>query len=73
MAPTRSESINAFSAVLPTEGRVVGLCWGELKPKGPKERGHGAKGKDTRRGRVMFGPFLLLRAAGETAATRLAP
>ena len=27
---------NAFSAVLSTEGRVVGPCWGHLKPKGPK-------------------------------------
>jgi len=27
---------NAFSAVLSTEGRVVELCWAELKPKGPK-------------------------------------
>ena len=25
-----------FSAVLSTEGRVVGLCWAKLKPKGPK-------------------------------------
>jgi len=25
------------------EGRVVGLCWGELKPKGPK--GHGGPGR----------------------------
>ena len=33
---TRSESKNAFSAVLSTEGRVVGLCWAKLKPKGPK-------------------------------------
>ena len=33
---TRSESINALSAVLSTEGRVVGLCWEHLKPKGPK-------------------------------------
>ena len=33
---TRSESKNAFSAVLSTEGRVVGLCWEHLKPKGPK-------------------------------------
>ena len=24
------ESINAFSAVLSTEGRVVGLCWEEI-------------------------------------------
>ena len=28
----------AFSAVLSTEGRVVGLCWAKLKPKGPKGR-----------------------------------
>ena len=27
---------NAFSAVLSTEGRVVGPCWEKLKPKGPK-------------------------------------
>ena len=27
---------NAFSAVLSTAGRVVGLCWAKLKPKGPK-------------------------------------
>ena len=33
---TRSESINAFSAVLSTEGRVVGPCWEKLKPEGPK-------------------------------------
>ena len=33
---TRSESINAFSAVLSAEGRVVGLCWEHLRPKGPK-------------------------------------
>jgi len=26
----------AFSAVLSTEGRVVGLCWEKLYPKGPK-------------------------------------
>ena len=32
---------NAFSAVLSTEGRVVGLCWAKLKPKGPKERPQG--------------------------------
>ena len=32
-----SESKNAFSAVLYTEGRVVGICWAKLKPKGPKE------------------------------------
>ena len=32
----RSESINAFSAVLSTEGRVVGPCWEHLKPEGPK-------------------------------------
>ena len=25
--------LNAFSAVLSTEGRVVGLCWDKLKPK----------------------------------------
>ena len=34
--PKGSESINAFSAVLSTEGRVVGPCWEKLKPKGPK-------------------------------------
>ena len=28
---------NAFSAVLSTEGRVVGLCWAKLKSKGPEE------------------------------------
>jgi len=33
---TRSERINAFCAVLSTEGRVVGPCWEILKPKGPK-------------------------------------
>ena len=27
---------NAFSAVLSTEGRVVGLWWAKLKPQGPK-------------------------------------
>ena len=32
------ESINAFSAVLSTEGRVVGLCWELEEPKGPKEK-----------------------------------
>ena len=26
----------ALSAVLSAEGRVVGPCWGKLKPKGPK-------------------------------------
>ena len=26
---------NAFSAVLSTKGRVVGLCWAETKPQGP--------------------------------------
>ena len=26
----------AFSGVLSTEGRVVGLCWAKYKPKGPK-------------------------------------
>ena len=34
---TRSESKYALSAVLSTEGRVVGLCWAKLKPKGPKD------------------------------------
>jgi hypothetical protein len=29
-AITRSESKNAFSAVLSTERRVVGLCWEKL-------------------------------------------
>ena len=33
---TRSERINAFCAVLSTEGRVVGPCWEILKPEGPK-------------------------------------
>ena len=33
---TRSESRNAFSAVLSTQGRVVGRWWAKLKPKGPK-------------------------------------
>ena len=28
--------MNAFSAVLAAEGCVVGLCWAQLKPKGPK-------------------------------------
>ena len=28
---------NAFSAVLSTEGRAVGLCWGKLKPQEPKQ------------------------------------
>ena len=32
----RSESKNAVSAVLSTEGRVVGICWEKLKPKGPQ-------------------------------------
>ena len=32
----RSESKNAFFAVLSTEGRVAGICWAKLKPKGPK-------------------------------------
>ena len=27
---------NALSAVLSTEGRVVGPCWEKLKPQGPK-------------------------------------
>ena len=31
----RSESQNDLSAVLSTEGRVVGPCWEKLKPKGP--------------------------------------
>ena len=30
------DGCSAFSAVLSTEGRVVGLCWAKLKPKGPK-------------------------------------
>jgi len=30
------ESINAFSAVLSTEGRDIGQCWAKLKPIGPK-------------------------------------
>ena len=29
------ESINAFSAVLSTEGHIFGLCWAQLKPEGP--------------------------------------
>ena len=32
----RSESKNALSAVLFTEGLVVGQCWEKLKPQGPK-------------------------------------
>jgi len=32
-------SKNAFSAVLSTEGGVVGPCWAKLKPKGPKGDG----------------------------------
>ena len=32
-----SRSINAFSAVLPTEGRVVGLCWANPNLKNLKE------------------------------------
>ena len=28
--------LNAFSAVLSTEGRVVGPCWEKLKLQGPK-------------------------------------
>ena len=32
----RSESKNAFSAVLSTEGRVVGLSWAQSKLRGPK-------------------------------------
>jgi hypothetical protein len=31
----RSESKNALSAVLSTEGPVAGPCWEKLKPKGP--------------------------------------
>ena len=27
---------HALSAVLSTEGRVVGLCWAKLKPEGPQ-------------------------------------
>ena len=34
----------ALSAVLSTEGRVVGLCWENLKPKGPKEKEEPARG-----------------------------
>ena len=30
---------NAFSAVLSTEGRAIGLCRAELRPKGPKGLG----------------------------------
>ena len=33
----RSESINAFSAVLSTEGRVVGLCWANYNLKDLKD------------------------------------
>jgi len=33
----RKGSKTAFSAVLSTEGRVVGPCWEKLKPKGPKK------------------------------------
>ena len=32
-------SINSFSAVLSTEGRVVGPCWEKSKPTGPVRRG----------------------------------
>jgi len=32
----KAGSKNAFSAVLSTEGRVLGPCWEKLKPKGPK-------------------------------------
>ena len=28
--------LNAFSAILSTEGRVVGPCWEKFKPKGPQ-------------------------------------
>ena len=31
----------AFPAVLSTEGRVVGLCWEKLRPKGPKKKALG--------------------------------
>ena len=34
----RSESINAFLAVLSTEGRVVGLCWANQNLKDLKDR-----------------------------------
>ena len=37
---TRPESKNAFSAVLSTEGRVVGLWWEHLKPKEPEGPRH---------------------------------
>ena len=30
------KDLNTFSAVLSTEGRVFGLWWAQLKPKGPK-------------------------------------
>ena len=33
---TRSFARTEHPAVLSTEGRVVGLCWEHLKPKGPK-------------------------------------
>ena len=47
---TRSGSENTFSAVLSTEGRVVGPCWEHLKPKGPKGR------HPEQRGRPMLPP-----------------
>ena len=37
---SRSESKNAFPAVLATEGRVVGLCWEKLQSNGPKAGFH---------------------------------
>ena len=39
---SRRRKQNASSAVLSTEGRVVGRCWAKLKPKGPK----GGRGVD---------------------------
>ena len=62
----RSERKNAFSAVLPTEGRVVGLCWAQLKPEGPKGTGDGdALGailpRDHPRGGASAGPGVLLQ------------
>ena len=41
---SRSESKNAFYAVLSTEGRVVGLCWEHLQAQGPKNDLKGAFG-----------------------------
>ena len=46
---------NAFSAVLSTEGRVVGLCWAQLKPKGPE--GPKRTWSQARRGQVHLTLF----------------